>query len=522
MPFACLFVPHFPVQAVVRFESKLRAQAVAILEGRPPMAKVVAANQQAQRAGIAIGMSKLQAEACGVHLCQRCLQQEQFAHAALLDCAMTFSPRVEDTAQGRHGAACTLAFDDVVTLDIRGCEKLFGPPEHMARELACRIRQLGLDAHIAIAGNPDAALLAARGFAGITVIPAGCEAERLGELPVAALAPGKQILETLARWGITTLRAFAALPEVAVVERLGQEGRHWQMLARGAESRLLVPKEPGLIFEECIELEHAVDLLEPLLFLLKRVLDQVCARLTLRALATSEVRIQFELERNSEQHGLNYSRVLKLPVPVQKSETLLKLLQLDLRAHPPPAPVLAIHVKVEPVQPRATQGGLFAPKSPEPERLEITLARVRKIVGEERSGSPLLLDTHCSGAFRMVRFAPPEISISPAGNSAASATPQTALRVFRPPLAVRVEVHEGSPVLVFLQGLRAQVLALAGPWRMTGGWWSDTRWARDEWDVLLKSSVRHMPSIETAEETALYRIFKEIRSGQWFLEGRYD
>ncbi len=137
------------------------------------------------------------------------------------------------------------------------------------------------------------------------MIPAGKEAERLGPLPVEVLfddhlqgdpkQEADRLLETLARWGIRNLRALAALPEVALSERLGQEGLHLQKLARGAASRTLVPVEAPLVFEEAIELEHPIVLLEPLAFLLNRLLEQLCARLASRALATQELRLSLEL-----------------------------------------------------------------------------------------------------------------------------------------------------------------------------------------------------------------------------------
>ena len=71
---------------------------------------------------------------------------------------------------------------------------------------------------------------------------------------------------------------WPTLPEVALSERLGQEGLRLQQLARGAASRTLVPVEAPPIFEEAVELEHPIVLLEPLAFLLNRLLEQICAR----------------------------------------------------------------------------------------------------------------------------------------------------------------------------------------------------------------------------------------------------
>ncbi len=269
MSYACIYVPNFPVAAVFRARPELRAQAVAIFEGKPPLERVFAVNESAGRMGIASGMTKAQAELCPeLTLVPRSSLQESLAHAALLDCAQSFSPCVEDAAA------------DTAILDLAGMESLFGPLPEVARNISRRAADLGLDANVAVASNPDAAVLAARGFSGVTVIPLHQEAEQLSSLPIEVLfawqgAVEKKkeeecLLETLHRWGIGNLKALAALPEIALSERLGQEGLRLRQLARGTASRTLVPVEAPAIFEEAIELEHPIVLLEPLAFLLNR------------------------------------------------------------------------------------------------------------------------------------------------------------------------------------------------------------------------------------------------------------
>src|SRR5208282_1156898 len=415
--FACIFIPDFSVQAIIRFEPELRASSVAVLTGRPPLEKVVALNERARQTGVEIGATKPQLEAWeNLVLRTRSESQETSAHAALLDCAQSFSPEVEDTSLG------------IVLLNLAGLEPLLGPLPKIARDLAQRVSQMGLEANLAVAANPNAALLAARGFPGVTLIPEGREAERFGDLPVDVLLesfPSSSFFdaeevtrwaETFDRWGIRKLRALAALPEVPVIERLGQHGLRLQRLARGAASRTLRVLEPRLIFAESVELEYPIVLLEPLAFLLNRMLEQVCARLRARALAVQELQLNLELAA-AQPNGCasftqtltrTFTRTLRLPTPMLDAKVFLKLLQLDLQAHPPGAPIVKIHLSAEPARPRALQGGLFQPLFPEPERLELTLVRIAGIVGEGRVGSVELLDTHREGAFAVRHFAPGE------------------------------------------------------------------------------------------------------------------
>src|SRR5581483_7298055 len=178
-PYACIFVPDFSVEALLRLEPDLRSQALAVLEGKPPLQKVFAMNEHARAAGVTVGMTKVQLEACSdMVLRVRSPLQEDTAHAALLDCAQSFSPCVEDTKP------------NTVVIDLEGMESIFGPFPKIAREIARRTSDLGIEANVAVAANPEAAVLAARGFAGITLIPAGKEAEQLGSLPIETLFTG--------------------------------------------------------------------------------------------------------------------------------------------------------------------------------------------------------------------------------------------------------------------------------------------------------------------------------------------
>jgi len=403
---------------------------------------------------------------------------------ALTALASEFSPLVE-----RSGAG-------TVTFDVSGLDRLFGHPQDLAAAIARRAAEVEVKANLALADNPDAAICAARGFAGVHVIPRGDEGKFLGELPVGLLEPSPELRDTLERWGIRRFRDLAALPPLGIAERLGPEGLRLRERARGeAERRLAAVEEPER-FEDSIEPEYPVDLLEPLQFLLARLLNGLVTRLATRGLAAGELRLRLKLEG-----GAAHERTLRLPVPSLDSKALLKLMQLDLEAHPPAAPVVDVWLAAPPVKPRAAQGGLYAPMAPEPVKLELTLARIRMVVGDGRVGTPELLDTHRPDAFRMAEYG----GASKAGRPPIQA--RLALRRFRPPRRARVAIASGKPDFVTAEGIRGRVLDLAGPWRASGDWWTAEAWSRDEWDIALSDG-------------ALYRIYCEEKG--WFVEGNYD
>jgi protein ImuB len=534
MLFGCIFVPNFPVAAVLRAEPELRTQALAITHGKPPLENILAVNLLAETFGIAPGMTRAQSEICsGLALRPRSTLREAATHAALLDAAQSFSPLLEDTAI------------DTVLLDLTGSESLFGPPPILAGKIARLLTQFALEGRVALASNPDTALLAARGFPGVTVIPHGKEAERLGSLSVEVLFANaaddsnknstheNSLLDILDRWGVRTLRSLAALPEISLSERLGQHGLTLRRLASGLSHRTLTPFEPALHFEEAIELEHPIVLLEPLSFLLNRLLEQLCERMAARALAAQELRLTLELADSSsrnQQSAINnqqyFHRTLRLPLPMLDAKLFLKLLQLDLNAHPPGAPIIKIFLAADPAPPRPAQGSLFQPPAPEPEKLELTLARIRGLVGEQQAGSPRLLDTHRDGTFQMQAFEVTESASaqklsepSHDGTVSSSLLPMTALRRFRPPLCATVTLEQGQPArlscpaLDFVaSGQACLVLWKAGPWRSSGDWWQHDAWARDEWDIALQN----------ADRIALYRLVHDLLASEWFVEGTYD
>jgi protein ImuB len=399
--------------------------------------------------------------------------------------AFEFSPTVEQTAP------------HTVVFDASGLDRLFGLPQDVAAALARRAAEIQVKANIAIAANPDTAICAARGFSGASVVPYGDETKFLAPLPIALLSPTPELQETLDRWGIRRFQDLAALPPLGIAERLGPEGLRLRQLARGEVARKLLPLQDPLRFEEEIELDYPVELLEPLAFVLARLVNGLATRLATRALATNELRLLLKLENRA-----THERTLRLPVPTLDTKAFLKLLQLDLSAHPPAAPVLHVRMAMNPVKPQAAQSGLFIPAAPEPVKLELTIARLKAIVGPDRVGSPALLDTHRPGAFRI---APPLAQAAP--RLAAMPGLRLSIRLFRPPRAARVALASGHPSFVAAGAIRGKILDLAGPWRTSGDWWTAGPWLRDEWDVALSDG-------------ALYRLYCDPQG--WFVEGSYD
>ncbi|MGE0816317.1 MAG: hypothetical protein AB7O28_02200 [Vicinamibacterales bacterium] len=490
----------------------------------------------------------------------------------LVRVAQSFSPRVE--MAGR-----------VVLCDLTGVERLFGGPHDVADHMRRALVDAG-PVRLALAPTHTAASLLALGRPGATVAATPPDALRyLAALPVATLSQWEsrgdtgpqpspavddvpsgwahprhthqgqqtrrhvrgrvemsggprraadaararvgQALDVLRRWGIRTLGQLAALPADEVATRLGPLGARWWHAARGDDQAPIVPLVPEEPFAASLELEWPVEGLEPLSFVLGRVLEPLAVRLERADRGAAVLTTDLHLTTR-ELH----SRTLQLPAPMRDPKTLRTLILLDLESHPPSAPIDRVTVRVEPTPGRVVQWSLIERAQPSPEQVSTLLARLGALMGESHVGSPALVDSWRPGAFEMRAFA-----LKDGGNYAAgTAVPgpwsrvpspcAVAFRRFRLPVPARVTVQDGRPVRLMpdRRGLSGgAIVECAGPWRTSGHWWDRppgdassppsssraTAWDRDEWDVLLADGVA-------------CRVFLERDVGQWFVEGCFD
>ena len=499
--------------------------------------------------------------------------------------AREFSPRFETIDEA------------TVVLDVDGLRGMWGDLRGVGDAMRRAAVERRIRCRIAVAATRIAALLSVHGRAeALTIIEPGREAAALAPLPLAVLERVMELgstggatsvvqarnawgtipvrtrfgrstaakrfrearrstgrmLQTLRRWGLDTLGDLAALPRDALFARLGADGEHWQRCARGEEVRPLVPVPEDPPFEASLELDWPIEGLEPLSFILGRVLDPLCARLGRADAAAAVLSVRLWLVTR-----VWHVRTLQLPAPIRDPRVLRTLLLLDLESHPPPAGIDRVTVAVTPAPARIVQFSLLERAGPSAEQLSTLLARLTALMGERRCGAPALVDSHRPGAFDIQPFAPelgrgfaPNPRAEPSGDhlshrswaptptSRCSSTPLVAaaagacpaphpreprrarlvphavLRRFRNPLAARVAVDAGCPVRVSAAGGVGShaVDTCAGPWRTSGHWWGHSsvgRWSHDEWDVALRGG-------------GVYRIYRDRAHGGWFVAGVMD
>jgi protein ImuB len=494
--YACVVAQEFPAQALLRLQPELRRKPVAVLDGEPPFEQVCSLNSPALRLGIAPGMTKLEMETFpAAAVMTRSRAQELTARAAMLECAGTFSPQVQDqSADGRF----------TCVVDIAGTETLFGSSQALGESLLKKTRALGIHASIAICSNFQAAKCLARGHRGIVVVPQGRESIALAPLPITVLDISAEHSETFAIWGITTLGELASLKETELIARLGQTGKELRLLARGESPHLFTAIEPSFALEERVELDAPVELLDSLLFILGVMLDQLIVRAQSQILALASITLHLDLDGSA-----THSRTVQPALPNTDRKLWLKLIHLDLQAHPPPAAILALTLTAQAGATSKVQLGLFSPQVPEPMRLDVTLARIRSIVGERNVGHAVLQDTHRPDAFLVEPFTVPSSSTS----GSRSGSQRLAMRQLRPPELVIVNVRNRQPECFVFREKRYIVEQAYGPWSSAGDWWKPTLWSLEQWDLVARG---HDASWLCCCLT------RDLLQEQWQIEALYD
>ncbi len=513
--FAALYIPDFHLTAQLRHRPELEGQAVVLLDAAAQTgktrkqrgkARIFQRTQAAAEQNVELGMTAVQAQArcAGLHLLNRNAEDETHAQSELLDCAAAFTPDFEATAGG------------VATLDLFGAAK---SPQKLGQSMVEWLAGVNLPARVGLAENPDLALLAAK-FAGSDGVQGTKRAKKpkktdpapsvllvpsvpssfLAPLPISAIEPPPETREILESWGIHTLGDFTRLPRNEVTERLGPEtGVLWDHAA-GKRRRLLELVRPPAGYAQSAELDFEITTLEPLLFLLRRMLEKIVARLTAAYLVAERILLTLRFD-----DGISHERSFRVPDPCAELELLFGMLQTHLEDFSAKSPVVALSLDARTTRPGKHQFQLFESSFRDPNRFADTLARLEALLGSENVGTPELLPTHRSDAFQMrnaecqMRNEPPQ-----AGFCVSHGLP---LRRFRPPQPVAVQLDQAKrPHGIAGPTIRGAIVRSHGPWLSSGDWWDRFFWARQDWDVQL-------------ENGGLFRLFREHE--EWRLDGVY-
>ena len=382
---------------------------------------------------------------------------ESSAHSALLDAAESVSPVIESGAPG------------CAWVDLAGLHRIYNGEEEITAELLRCVRRVGMEPAAGVAANKELAHLAAR-CGGMRVIEAGREREFLNWLPLDMLGLGKSdrgddLETTLARWGMRRLGELARLNPDAVGTRLGRRGVELVRLARGGSHAPLVPRRRAEFFVETVELEYGIELLEPLGFVMRAMLERLAERLSLRGMVAGDITLAFGMSGHR-----SFNRQVAVAAPSNDVRAILTLINLSLEASPPEAAVESIRIEIAPRVPRPAQTDMFLPPAPAPDKLQTTIARLAALCGPGNVGMLSAENSHRPEATRLDAFSPPPAPPIPENGAAKNVT-QLVIRAIRPAREIEVMCSREIPEFVRGENLGARVISIAGPWRRDGEWW---------------------------------------------------
>lgn len=490
--FAVIHIPDFSLQAVLRHEPALWSCPVAIVDECETPARITQMNGAAQEGGVCGGLTSTQALARCSHLLikARSVAKEEVASDILQQTAYNFSPRIEATSAG------------VCTMDLQGLPVLAEGSHPALRQWAepivAALARVNLRSHIGIAHTPNLALQAALQANPILIVQD--PHHFINGLPVESLEPESNILQILKRWGIRTVGEFTSLQRDKIAERFGSDGLELFRRASTAESRPLHVMAPAAHFSETMEFEIEIESLQPLLFVLRRFVEQLSCRIGLLHLVLAELKLHLKLSS-----GDTYESTFKVPCPTGNVEVLFRMLQTHLENVRTDSPIVSVTLSGTPSRSEHYQFGLFEAALKDPNQFAETMARLGALCGSENVGSPKLSDTHRPDAFKMER---PRFDASESKTTPVNVRSGLRLRRFRPAFHADVEMTGGKPAFIASLKLNASIQNVSGPWRSSGDWWElEKRWNRDEWDIQMRDG-------------SLYRIYHENQD--WFIEGVYD
>jgi protein ImuB len=494
-----MWVPDLCLQAHLRVDPDMAGMLLAFSDGTGTGGAIAAVTPLAANAGVLVGMRVSQARAVSVDTIIRPLSPEAIgaALAALADVASTVSARVEIDERG------------LVFCDCEGAGLLSASESELATVLAARAFRCGLPAWVGIADSKLGALIAARESGGTRVVPAGLTRDFLAPFPVKLLDPDPVTADVLRGWGIRTMGQLAALPPGSLAHRLGRAGMVLARCARGDDVAPLIVRPTPLSFDEGMALDYGLERLEPLVFILRRLIECVATRIELCGFTCQALEIRLELEGGG--HDL---RTVRPAAPTLDAKVLVTVARAELEFRPPSQPVIGVVVGGLSTRSRPTQLDLLRPVGPVPDVLASTLARLAILCGSDRVGMLRQGDTHRPDAVevepfddqaRTVEDVPdPDPDVVPPG-----AVVRLALRAFRPPVSIEVFENRGQLDFVRGDGFGGRVVQWAGPRRLRGEWWTAEPYAREYYDVELSDG-------------GVYRIYRDVRRQCWVADGVYD
>ncbi len=492
--YAAIWIPQFALQSVLRTEAFARNACVAILRETAQRSIIYQVNSFADRYGVTEGQTVSQAIAKCKQLQVRPRKPlaEKSAKLSLFNCIYSLTPLIEESSE------------ELYTIQLQGIHP--SDQKSQIQALLALLKEQGFFPRIGVAQTADWANYAAKCAHPLLWIDNPRSVFK--EINIQTAVEDPHLRSILKQWGIHTLADYANLSQQAIGERFGKVGlKVWHSLHNKTQ-RILRIKTPPTDFRSRMELEFEIESLEPLLFVLNRMIDQLWLQLKSAFLKAQVLILQLELEDKS-----SYRRVFKLPEPTLSRDKIEQVLHTHLENLQTCSAITAVSLEIIPTDAANHQPQLFQQQVKDPWKFASTIHQLVGLLGSENVGTPVLRDNHEPDTFSMESLTQTLDPIDTVASTNLFQVHQLKLQRFRPPIPTRVKLHSGKPSRLdtILSSSTSPcysgiILSLRGPWNFSGNWWDQRQWKRMEWDIQLESG-------------SLFRLI--YTNGHWFIEGAY-
>jgi len=386
--------------------------------------------------------------------------------------------------------------DDGILFNVSGLERLVGKPDRIAQKILEKLQKQDLPCSVAVAETVETAILLARQGKGLSHMVHSPDAFQ--KLPLADLPIEQDTLNIFGELGLSKIEDLLAIPENELVSRYGRGFRDVVDVIEQKGQQLLTPNVKDNQISWSYHLDAPVEDFEQLIFLLNHGLEKMFDEVAHQALSTEHLDIAFKLRNKTEK-----AYEIKTSFPTLERTFWLKLINLRVSLDPPESEIVSVTVISYFTKPRPAQRGLYAVSRPEPERLLLTVNKLKKLVGEENVGMPVILNQRMAEAFTL------DADTMPEGRERLEVRQEKAIiafSYFHPPVHAEVLVRDGRLAFVKTRHFEGHVTEYSGVWKANSKWW-DRSWKTQEWDVEI-------------ENQGIYRLCKVNK--EWFLAGEYD
>lgn len=519
----CVWFPNWPIQRLQNDEPSLRQRPLVVFaEHGSRGLRVVACSTDAMQQGVHPDLPVAEARALLSTSDRPPLKPHQrtgtVAAVAIRPPAWKRADPVSDrTALQRLAQSCQrytplVGLDDsdhpeALLLDIAGCAHLYGDESGLLKVLTREMAEAGWQIRTAIADTIGAAWAMAHAGISGTILPPGDPTPALAKLPIAALRVESSVIETLQRLDLRTVEQVLSLPRSTLPARFGPKlGKRFDQ-ASGLVHEDFLPERAVEPLMATWNSDHPVRQQAGIEFVFSELLRQLLEHRTMQRAGILE--LACEMQTETESHSIAF----RLSRPTTDQRHLRQLFQLRCEREAWTSGMLSMQLTADRVGWLAEQQStLFEDQRDQHDReLSSLIERLNSRLGEQAVLRPVMMpEVLPEWSWREE----PWLTSSPSASSIVAAPLVLHSRPWQlehvpQPIQVLASFPEGPPQHLWFSSGDERVREWWGPERIETGWWRKT-------DVL-----RDYFRIET-ETGAHFWIFRERKTGTWFLHGRFD